>query len=179
MGFTLSEVYSCEPDEEALKLIGEFASMVKWWAERAHGFSGRSYTDLRKAFYAEWTARWPSFNRQLIHTSASVASSKLQLQRRPEERPRHPDVEVRYAVLHPKMLKVAGNTLRISVAKGAYAYVELLPKSSHCERLLRQTEDGLWQLGQAVLTEKWIAISFTCEELDDVAFNAIEKLLKE
>ena len=178
MGFALSEVYACEPDGEALRLIEEFAAMVRWWAEKAKGFPGRDYTGLRKAFYAEWVQKWPALSRQLIHMSACVAASKLKLQRGVEERPKRPDVEVSYAVLHPKMLKVARDMLRVSKAKGEYCYVQLKPKNSYQRKLLEQAEEGLWQVGQAVLTRSWVMIPFTCEELDETAFHAVEKLLK-
>jgi len=179
LGFTLSEVYVCEPDGEALKIIEEFAAMVKWWAEKAKGFPGRDYICLRRAFYSEWVQRWPTLSRQLIHTSASVAASKLKLQRSVEQRPKRPDVEVSYAVLHPKMLKVTRGMLRVSMARGEYCYVQLKPKNSYQERLLEQAEEGLWRIGQAVLAKSWAAIPFTCEELDETAFRAIKELLAE
>jgi hypothetical protein len=177
LGFALSEVYVCKPDGEALRLIEEFAAMVRWWAEKAKGFPGRDYTGLRKTFYAEWVQKWPTLSRQLIHTSACVAASKLKLQRSVEERPKHPDVEVSYAVLHPKMLKITRGMLRVSTAKGQYCYIQLKPKNSYQKRLIEQAEEGLWQIGQAVLTKSWVMIPFTCEELDETAFHAIEKLL--
>lgn len=177
MVFALSEVYPCEPDEEVLKLVEEFAEMVRWWAERARGFQGKDYTALRRAFYADWVKRWPEANRQLIHTSASVAASRVKLQRSAEERPKSPDVEVSYAVLHPKMLKVVGGRLRVSLARGEYAYVHLKPKNDYQQRLLRQAEDGLWRLGQAVLTKSWVLLTFTSYELDEMAFQAVQELL--
>jgi len=42
-GFTISEVYACRLDWEALRLIEEFAAMVRWWAEKGRSFEGGPY----------------------------------------------------------------------------------------------------------------------------------------
>jgi hypothetical protein len=88
LGFTLSEVFACDPDEDALRLIREFASMVKWWAERAGGFRGKSYGALRKENYRAWVERWLDHHSQLLHTSAITAYSLLKLSKKPEDRPK-------------------------------------------------------------------------------------------
>ena len=178
MGFTLSEVFACDPDEDALRLIREFASMVKWWAERAGGFRGKSYGALRKENYRAWVERWPNHHSQLLHTSAITAYSLLKLSKKPEDRPKSVNLNLPYAVLHPKMLMLEGDRVRISVMRGGYAYVKLLPNSLHQKRLLQQAEAGFWRLGQAILTRSWIAISFTVDKLDEATLKRVEKMSK-
>ncbi|MEM2778321.1 MAG: hypothetical protein QXH00_06495 [Candidatus Jordarchaeales archaeon] len=176
LGFMLSEVYACELDEEALRLIREFASMVKWWAERGRDFEGGPYEEFRKKHYGEWCERWRDWNRQLIHTSVHVAYERLKLSESPENRPKTVNVDVNFAVVHPKMVKVEGGRLRVSTVKEGYAYVKLIPKCLHQKRLLEQVEAGVWRIGQTVLTEKWAVLPFTAERLEGGVMEAISEL---
>jgi len=180
LGFTLSEVYACEPDEEVLRLIQEFALMVKWWAEKGEGFEGGPYEEFRKRHYNEWVERWPEWNRQLIHTSVHVAYDRLNLSAKPEDRPKTVNLDVNFAVLHPKMLKLEGERLRISVSsgRGGYAYARLIPKGFHQKKLLEQAQSGLWVLGQAIITKNWIMLPFTAVRLDDETLEAVSTLLE-
>ena len=169
----------CEPDDEALGLIREFALMVKWWAERAGGFEGGPYEKFRMRHYDEWCERWPEWNRQLIHTSVHVAYERLKLSKSPEERPKAVSLDISFAVLHPKMLKVEGEKIRVSAVKGGYAYAKLIPKGAHQRKLLAQAEAGIWRVGQAVLTKSWIILPFTAEVIDEVSLEAVSEILRE
>jgi len=177
MGFTLSEVFKCEPDDEALRLISEFAAMVKWWVEKARDFHAGSFEAFRKRHYGEWVERWPNLSAQLIHTSAASAYSLMRLYKKPEERPKIAEMDVQHVVLHPKMLKLSGGKLRVSVSKGDYAYVALKPISVYQSRLLEQAEAGWWRLGQAVLTRGWVAISFVADDLDEQIVRKVSQLV--
>lgn len=181
MGFTISEVYRCKPDDEALRLIHVFASMVKWWAERGKDFPGGPYEAFRKMHYRAWAEGWPEWNRQLIHTSVNTAFGKLRLGLSPKDRPKLEavDLNIFFAVLHPKMVKIANEVLRISAYSGreGYVYVKLLPNSPHQKKLIEQAEAGEWQLGQVVLTKSWAIIPFTAEELNERKREAIVELL--
>ncbi|MEM2597733.1 MAG: hypothetical protein QXT50_03595 [Thermofilum sp.] len=179
LGFTVSEIYACEPDEEALRLIQEFALMVKWWAERGRDFEGGPYEKFRKKHYSEWVERWRGWNRQLIHTSVHVAYERLKLSERPENRPKTVNLNVNFAIIHPRMVRVERGRLRISTVRGAYAYARLIPESRHQERLLEQAEAGVWSVGQVVLTERLAVVPFTASRFDEWVMEALTELIEE
>lgn len=173
MRVTLSELYRCSPDEEALRLMEEYSKMVGWWAERARGFGGGPYSRFRNAYYAAWRGRWPRWNSQHGQTSSMVAYSTLNLWKKPEHRPRRLEPHTPFAVLSPRVVKVEHSLLRISTTIRSFGYAELVPNSPHQQKLLEQAGEGLWQLGQVILTLEWAIIPFI-EDVDMAAERPLE-----
>jgi transposase len=165
MKITLSELYGCSPDEEALRLIEEYSIMLGWWAEKAQGFEGRSYAKFRNTYYAAWRERWPDWNSQHAQTSSMVVYSAIQLWRRKPGGPRRLELRVPFAVLSPRIVKVEHGLLRVSTTIRDFGYAELIPNNSYQQKLLEQAEEKLWQLGQVILTPEWTIIPFT-KDLD-------------
>lgn len=187
MGLAISELYLCAIDRLAAELIGEFVEMVEWWAEkiRSDELAAREpikFQRLRSRHYKEWVENWPDWNRQLAHMSAIQALSRLKAYRPPDRRPAEADLRFPAAVIHPAMVKIEGCSLKISVRKSGPAYershVKLTPLSELGAILLRQAELGAWGLGQAVLTRRWILLTFESEEIDSRALALINELLK-
>lgn len=160
MRVTLSELYRCSPDGEALRLMEEFIKMLGWWAERARGFGDGPYARFRNTYYAAWKKRWPEWNSQHAQTSSMVAYSALSLWRKRAKTPRKLELRMAFAVLSPRVVKVEHSLLRISTTIRSFGYVELISNSSHQQKILEQAEEGLWQLGQVILTRGWAVIPF-------------------
>lgn len=178
MGLTLTELYPCALDSLARELLSEFVKMVEWWAEKASAFRSATFNDLRNTYYSEWIEKWPDWNRGLAHMSAIQAYSRLGIAKPESKRPRRVELNLPIAVLHPLMVRIWEETLRISVKRGYYSYVKLQPQAERGRKLLKQAEGGLWGLGQVILAEKWAIISFTKEEITADSLKLIEELLK-
>lgn len=162
-----------------MRLMEEYSRMVGWWAEKARGFGGGSYARFRNTYYAAWKKRWPEWNSQHAQTSSMVAYSALSLWRKRVKTPRMLELRMAFAVLSPRVVKVEHSLLRISTTIRSFGYAELIPNSSHQQKILEQVEEGLWQLGQVILTPGWAIISF----IRDVDLTAekqpeLEALLK-
>jgi len=140
--------------------MDEYSKMLGWWTEKAQGFEGGSYAKFRNTYYAAWKERWPDWNSQHAQTSSMVVYSAIQLWKRKSSGPRRLELRVPFAVLSPRVVKVERGLLRVSTTIRGFGYVELIPNSSHQQRLLEQAEKGLWQLGQVIMTREWAVISF-------------------
>ena len=188
MGLTLSELYFCTVDRLAAELISEFVKMVIWWAEKTRSDKTAmeepiKFERLRSQHYKEWVKEWPDWNKQLAHTSAVQALNRLKAYKPPDRRPVEVELTTPAAVIHPEMIRVEGDFLRISVRRDSgllykYSYVKLTPLSGLGAALLRQAEAGMWDLGQAVLTYKWVLLTFASKEINSKAMALINELLK-
>ena len=167
MRITVSEVCRCELDDEALKLLEEFPKMLEWWAEKALTYvdlrSGRqrdtryAYSMFRNAFYKEWREKWKEWNSQYAQTSSVVVHSSLQL-RHPNHASDKLNLRMRFATVHPKIVRVKDGVLRVSTRLEEYARIKLFPNSEYQRKMIDQAERRVWQIGHVFLTPEYTVI---------------------
>jgi hypothetical protein len=163
MKVTLSEIYRCILDEEALALLQEFPRMVDWWIGKARGLveSGTRvpirYSEFRNMYYHEWTREFSGWNTLLAQTSSLLAYTEIGL-RRPWLAKKDLKVKARFAVIYPNIAWIRNGCLRISTKPRIFSYVKLMPKDERQEFLLKQAETKVWRVGQVLLTKEWALI---------------------
>jgi len=181
MRISLAELFPCKLDREAERLIEEFGRMVKWWIKKAQELPRTlSYQEFRKRFYREWKEEWVDWNTQHAHTSSMLAYSLTRAYKPPSmrEKPERLKFRMPLALIHYWAVRLKDGGLTIPTKNGREAYVKLEPRSRHQQKLLSQTEKGLWKIGQVTLTPKWTIISFVREvNLAEEKHPEIEELL--
>lgn len=149
---TVSVLFKGEGDSAVRAFMEAFEEMVSWWLERMAASSKRSYRALRAQYYNEARARWGEWNSQHVETSGALAF--FIHSRRAGQK------AMRFAVLSPQVVAVAGERLRISIKPRLFGYVKLRIESAQQKLLLELADERLCKLGQVVLFENGAIIPF-------------------
>jgi len=163
MKITFSTIYRCTPDEEAERILNEFPKMVNWWLIKAENvFKEKErkplrYAEFRNMFYHEWRKEFSEWSCHYAHTSSLVAFTETN-RCSADQFGKRIKAENRFAVIHPCMVWMDKEILKITTSPKKYAYVELEPKNKWEEILLRQVEKKAWRIGQVLLRENWAFI---------------------
>jgi len=186
MKITFSTIYRCTPDEEAEIILNEFPKMVNWWLIKAENVFKRKerkpmrYAEFRNMFYHEWRKEFSEWSCHYAHTSSLVAFTETSHHPADQSRKRI-RAENRFAVIHPCMVWINKEILKITTSPKRYAYVELKPKNAWEEILLRQAEKKAWRIGQVLLRKNWVLIpllrNIVLSEMEDPVLSELLKFI--